>query len=113
MGFQTISLTVAADHAGITLDRPAALNSISPEMVDELSAALDQLEANTELRALVITGSGRAFCAGADAPEWANELFLEALRHELALNALHAGSFDRREGLAAFAEKRPPRFEGR
>ncbi len=91
MGFETIKLSQTAEHASITLDRPAVLNSISPEMVDELSSALDRLEENHDLRALVISGSGRAFCAGADlkaarsrvgaaAPERANEIFLEGLR---------------------------------
>ena len=58
-----------ADHgttALITLNRPAALNSLTRQMHMDLWAALDQAEANPAIRALVITGAGRGFCAGAD-----------------------------------------------
>jgi enoyl-CoA hydratase len=50
----------------IELNRPHALNSISPQMIDELHGALDEAERDADVRAVVITGAGRAFCAGAD-----------------------------------------------
>lgn len=49
----------------ITLNRPTALNAITPEIVAGIDAALDRAEAD-DVRAVVLTGSGRAFCAGAD-----------------------------------------------
>ena len=54
----------------ITLNRPTALNSFTKQMHRELWAALDRIEANTNIRAAVITGAGRAFCAGADLSEF-------------------------------------------
>lgn len=54
----------------ITLNRPAALNSFTRQMHHDLWAALDQAEANAQVRAVVITGAGRAFCAGADLSEF-------------------------------------------
>ncbi len=54
----------------ITLNRPEALNSFTRQMHTELWAALDLAEANAAIRALVITGAGRAFCAGADLAEF-------------------------------------------
>ncbi|MFZ3127009.1 MAG: enoyl-CoA hydratase-related protein [Rhodoferax sp.] len=50
----------------ITLNRPAALNSFTRAMHADLWAALDQAEANPAIRAVVFTGAGRGFCAGAD-----------------------------------------------
>ncbi len=50
----------------VTLNRPANLNSLNPEMHQALWRVLDQAEANPSLRALVLTGAGRGFCAGAD-----------------------------------------------
>ena len=50
----------------ITLNRPQALNSFTRAMHHDLWAALDQAEANPAIRAAVITGAGRGFCAGAD-----------------------------------------------
>ncbi len=50
----------------VTLNRPANLNSLSVEMHQALWRALDQAESNTAIRALVLTGAGRGFCAGAD-----------------------------------------------
>ena len=54
----------------LTLNRPLALNSFTRQMHRELWAALAQAEANQVIRALVITGAGRAFCAGADLAEF-------------------------------------------
>lgn len=56
--------------AVLTLNRPQALNSFTRQMHQDLWAALDQAEANAAIRALVITGAGRAFCAGADLAEF-------------------------------------------
>ena len=50
----------------ITLNRPEAMNAISPEMENELHEALDEAEADPEIRAIVLTGAGRAFSAGYD-----------------------------------------------
>lgn len=54
------------DIAVVTLNRPQALNSLDPQMHEDLRAALDAIEAKPEIRALVLTGAGRGFCAGAD-----------------------------------------------
>ena len=56
--------------AVVTLNRPLALNSFTRQMHRELWAALDRVEANPVIRALVITGAGRGFCAGADLAEF-------------------------------------------
>lgn len=54
----------------LTLNRPAALNSFTRQMHHDLWAALDRAAANRHLRACVITGAGRGFCAGADLSEF-------------------------------------------
>jgi 2-(1,2-epoxy-1,2-dihydrophenyl)acetyl-CoA isomerase len=60
---------LSATHGAVrvlTLNRPAALNSFSAALHEALRAALDQAAADAAVRALVITGAGRAFCAGQD-----------------------------------------------
>jgi 2-(1,2-epoxy-1,2-dihydrophenyl)acetyl-CoA isomerase len=54
----------------VTLSRPDALNSFTRQMHRDLWAALDRAEANPQVRAMVITGAGRGFCAGADLAEF-------------------------------------------
>jgi 2-(1,2-epoxy-1,2-dihydrophenyl)acetyl-CoA isomerase len=54
----------------ITLNRPQSLNSFTRQMHRDLWAALDRIEADPSIRALVITGAGRGFCAGADLAEF-------------------------------------------
>src|SRR6478752_3816789 len=56
--------------AVVTLNRPQALNSFTRQMHGELWAALDRAEADAQVRALVVTGAGRGFCAGADLSEF-------------------------------------------
>src|SRR4029077_18517649 len=50
----------------ITLNRPEAMNAISRNLIKELHTALDEVEADPEIRAVVVTGAGRAFSAGMD-----------------------------------------------
>ena len=56
--------------AQVTLNRPHALNSFTRRMHQELWSALDRAEADSSIRALVLTGAGRGFCAGADLAEF-------------------------------------------
>ena len=69
MSESTVLYEVQAGVAKVTLNRPQALNSFTRQMHHDLWAALDQAEADTSVRALVITGAGRGFCAGADLSE--------------------------------------------
>lgn len=66
MTYETILLDVKDEVATITLNRPERLNAWSTEMAAELSDALTACNERDEVRAVVITGAGRAFCAGAD-----------------------------------------------
>lgn len=60
-------LTEVRDEAiWVTLNRPAAMNSISPGVIQGVMQALDEAQARDDVRAVVLTGAGRAFCAGAD-----------------------------------------------
>ena len=63
---RTVLYEEQGNIAIITLNRPHALNSFTAQMHHELWAAMDQAEANRAIRALVLTGAGRGFCAGAD-----------------------------------------------
>ena len=59
--------TELADHVlTVTLDRPEQLNTFNAAMMKELIAAFDRADADDEVRAVIVTGAGRAFCAGAD-----------------------------------------------
>jgi 2-(1,2-epoxy-1,2-dihydrophenyl)acetyl-CoA isomerase len=62
----TILLDVAEGVATVTLNRPDKLNAINERMHAELAAALDRIEADPAVRALLLTGAGRAFSAGQD-----------------------------------------------
>jgi enoyl-CoA hydratase/carnithine racemase len=66
MEFTEIRYDVADGVLTITLDRPDRLNAWTPTMQRELIEALDRADADDDVRAIVVTGAGRAFCAGAD-----------------------------------------------
>ena len=61
-----IDVEVADKVMTITLDRPANLNAFTVTMLREIHAALDVADADDDVRAVIFTGNGRAFCAGAD-----------------------------------------------
>jgi len=82
----------------LTLNRPAAMNALTPAMIGALDQAIAQAERSEQIRCVVVTGVGRAFCAGAD---------LKAVRSELGADeqalskflALASGTMARMESL--------------
>ena len=66
MNFEEIRYEVADHVLTITLDRPDRLNAFTPTMARELIEAFDRSDADDDVRAVVVTGAGRGFCAGAD-----------------------------------------------
>jgi enoyl-CoA hydratase/carnithine racemase len=67
--FDTIQYEVDGHTATITLNRPDALNALSPHMIAELRAAYDEAENDDQVWLTIVTGTGRAFCTGADVKE--------------------------------------------
>ena len=67
---QVVLCEVSSDGvAVVTLNRPHAMNALSRELLDELARAIDALAADPGVRVLILTGAGRAFCAGLDLKE--------------------------------------------
>ncbi|MDH3386271.1 MAG: enoyl-CoA hydratase/isomerase family protein [Gammaproteobacteria bacterium] len=66
MAFKTIELSHQGPVALLALDRPDKLNAIDATMIAEINAALDEIEGNDAIHAVVVHGNGRAFCAGFD-----------------------------------------------
>lgn len=64
--YDEISYAVDGAVATITLDRPDRLNAFTGKMMQELISAFDEVDADDRVRAVVVTGAGRGFCAGAD-----------------------------------------------
>jgi methylglutaconyl-CoA hydratase len=97
----TESLLTSLDHGvlSITLNRPAKRNALSAEMIELLHQSLERADLDTEVRAVLIRGAGRDFCAGADL----DELLASADRsmHENEASALRLGSlFERLRTIA-------------
>ena len=61
----------------VTLHRPEALNALCAELIKELAAALDVFEANGSIGAIVLTGSDKAFAAGADIKEMSGRSYMD------------------------------------
>ena len=73
MAYKTILLDTEASVGLITLNRPDAMNALNSELMSELTAALDEYEVDANIGCIVITGSAKAFAAGADIKEDAVE----------------------------------------
>jgi enoyl-CoA hydratase/carnithine racemase len=66
MAYETIRVDVAENIQTITLHRPERLNAFTRQMMQELIDAFGAADADDRVRAVIVTGAGRAFCAGAD-----------------------------------------------
>lgn len=70
LGFEAIAYEKAPPRATITLNRPEVLNAIDFRMLREIARACEDASWDDEIRVVVLTGAGRAFCAGADLRAW-------------------------------------------
>ena len=83
MAYETIIVEIADHICVIKLNRPTALNALNSQLVAELGDAVIQAEANDKVRCIVITGSEKAFAAGADITEMVEKSFVEVLTSDL------------------------------
>jgi enoyl-CoA hydratase len=74
MSTSVLSRSDRESVAILTFERPAKLNALNYELVDSIVHALDQIEEEDRIRAVVLTGSGRAFSAGADIHEFSQDV---------------------------------------
>jgi len=77
--FETLRYEVSENIATITLNRPDRLNAYTRTMMEEIIAAFDRTDADDAVRAVIVTGEGRAFCAGADLEDGAKTFDYVAL----------------------------------
>jgi len=63
---QSVLYVVEDGIATVTLNRPEKMNAYTPQMRDELIAVFDETDADDAVRVVIVTGAGKAFCAGAD-----------------------------------------------
>jgi enoyl-CoA hydratase len=77
MSFETLLVDTADAVTLIRLNRPEALNALNSQLLDELCRALDAAEADEAVRCVVITGSERAFAAGADIKEMSDKTYAQ------------------------------------
>jgi enoyl-CoA hydratase/carnithine racemase len=95
-GYETIRLERDGPLATVTLDRPERLNAFTEEMAGEILDALDRTDADDDVRAVVFTGAGRAFCAGADLGKGGDTFAHRAEPFEMSRHADSGGLISRR-----------------
>jgi len=78
MNYQNIVVETRGNVGLVTLNRPQALNALNETLIAELNDALDGFESNPEIGCTIITGSEKAFAAGADVKEMAEKGYVEA-----------------------------------
>jgi enoyl-CoA hydratase len=103
MDYQTILVRTEAAVGIITFNRPQALNALNSQMMDELTAAIDAFEANEAVRCVILTGSEKAFAAGADIPEMAAKSFSDVYKEDFVTRNWERVTRARKPVIAAVA----------
>ncbi len=80
MAYETLIVEIADGVALITLNRPDALNALNSQLLGELATAVEKADASDKVRCIVLTGTDKAFAAGADIKEMADKSFVEMYR---------------------------------
>lgn len=83
MAYKTLIVEIEDHVALIKLNRPEALNALNAELLGELADALTQADANEKVRCIVLTGSEKAFAAGADIKEMSEKSFVDVFTEDL------------------------------
>ncbi|TBW11861.1 enoyl-CoA hydratase [Azotobacter chroococcum subsp. isscasi] len=103
MSYENLLLDMHGKVALITLNRPQALNALSPQLTAELSALLDALEADDGVAALVLTGSEKAFAAGADIKAMKDWSYMEVYTSDFITASWERLASFRKPSIAAVA----------
>ena len=103
MSFETIIVENKGAVALIRLNRPKALNALSDQLVGELGQAIDAAESDAAIRAIVITGSERAFAAGADIKEMATRTYSDVYATDFITKSWERVASCRKPVIAAVA----------
>jgi len=82
MAYDNIEITIDGGVATIQLDRPKALNALNNKMMSEVAQALSKLEQDDAIGCVIVTGSEKAFAAGADIKEMADDTYLDRYKHD-------------------------------
>ena len=101
MDYQTLIVDIQDNIAVVTLHRPGALNALNSQMMDELCQLLKSLEQDDRARCIIITGSDRAFAAGADIAEMAEKAFVEVFVTDYFAEIAHQFRICRKPLIAA------------
>jgi len=80
MAYESIIVEISDWVALITLNRPDALNALNSQLLGELATAVEEADASEKVRCIVLTGSDKAFAAGADIKEMADKSFVDMYR---------------------------------
>ena len=83
MAYETINVEVQDHVCLIKLNRPEALNALNSELLTELCAALEEADASDKVRCIILTGSEKAFAAGADIKEMSEMSFVDVFTNNL------------------------------
>jgi enoyl-CoA hydratase len=103
MGFATIELERKGRVGLVRLNRPQAMNALCDELVRELGVAFDELEADAGIGAIVLTGSEKAFAAGADIKEMKDRGFVDVLTSDFVTKGWERIADCRKPVIAAVA----------
>jgi len=103
MSFETILLEERGAVALITLNRPKALNALNKQLMDELTLAIRSIEANDAIGCTVITGSEKAFAAGADIKEMQSKSYADVMMEDFITANWEEVSRSRKPVIAAVA----------
>ena len=103
MNFENILAEKRGNIGLITLNRPKALNALCQALMDEMTAALDGFENDPAVRAIIITGSDKAFAAGADIKEMAPKNFIDVYKEDFVTKNWERVSRCRKPVIAAVA----------
>ena len=103
MAYETLITEVEGHVATITLNRPDAMNAFNNQLMDELTKALDTFEADTDIGCIIITGSSKAFAAGADIKEMRELTYMDAYYRDFITANWERASRCRKPLIAAVA----------
>ena len=103
MAYSNILVETRGKVGLVTLNRPQALNALCDALIRELGRALDGFEADPAIGAVVITGSEKAFAAGADIKEMAGKTYMEAFLNDFITDGWERISTCRKPIVAAVA----------